>query len=82
MLEEAGCELILGKNQYDYPDFRYKEDELIRLIGDAEVLWVTQRDPVNRAILDNCRNLKAVVKAAIGYETIDVKAATNLGGLV
>ncbi len=82
MLEKAGCEFIFGQNQYDYPDFRYKEDEFIRLIGDAEVLWVTQRDPVNGAILENCPNLKAVVKAAIGYETIDVKAATDLGVLV
>lgn len=82
MLEEAGCEVILGKNQDDFSTFRYKDKELIELIGNADALWVTQREVVNRIILESCSNLQAAVKAAIGYETIDVKAATDLGILV
>jgi D-3-phosphoglycerate dehydrogenase len=82
LLEEGGCEFILGKSDDEFPGFRYEDGELIELAGDADVLWVTQRDVVTRVILEKCSRLQAVVKAVIGYETIDGSAATDLGILV
>lgn len=82
MLEEAGCELVLGMDQDEFPRHRYTEDELVDLIGDSDALWAAQRDLFTRPVLARCPKLRAVVKAAIGYETIDVDAATELGILV
>lgn len=82
VLKNAGCELVLGKDQDEFPKHRYSENELVELAGDSDVIWAAQRDIFNSAVLARCPNVRAVIKAAIGYETIDVTAATELGILV
>jgi len=82
LLEKASCELVLGKDQDQFPKHRYTEDELVELIGDSDAVWAAQRDHITGAIMAKCPQLRAVVKAAIGYETVDVASATELGILV
>jgi len=82
LLEKAGCELVLGKDQDQFPKHRYTEDELVQIIGDSDVVWAAQRDTISASVLTRCPQLRGVVKAAIGYETIDVAEATKLGILV
>src|SRR6185503_3499545 len=78
-LRDAGCELVLGKPQNDFRDFRYERKELIKLIGDCPILFPAGRDIISAEILDSCPDLQAVVKSSIGIETVDVEAATDLG---
>lgn len=82
LLTEAGCELILGKDQDEFPHHRYTENALAQLIGDSDAVWAAQRDYVSASVMARCPKLKGVVKAAIGYETVDVAGATGLGILV
>ncbi|MFQ5904333.1 MAG: NAD(P)-dependent oxidoreductase, partial [Candidatus Binatia bacterium] len=82
LLKEAGCEVILGKSVDDFPGFRYKKEELVGLIGDADALLISTREAIGREILEPCKNLQGVIKASIGVEKIDLKAATDLGILV
>ncbi|MFQ5851748.1 MAG: hydroxyacid dehydrogenase [Candidatus Binatia bacterium] len=81
-LRAAGCEVVLGKSVDDFPDHRYQETQLIDLIGNSDVLLVSTRERVTRSVLEACENLRGVVKASIGVEKIDIKAATDLGVLV
>jgi len=78
-LRNAGCELVLGKPQDDFRDFRYERKDLIKLIGDCPILFPAGRDVITAEILDSCSDLQAVVKSSIGIETVDVEAATDLG---
>jgi phosphoglycerate dehydrogenase-like enzyme len=78
-LRAAGCELVLGKSQDDFPEFRYERKQLIDLIGDCDIVYPAGRDYIGGDILDSCPNLQAVVKSSIGIETVDVDAATDLG---
>jgi phosphoglycerate dehydrogenase-like enzyme len=78
-LRGAGCDLVLGKSQDDYPDFRYQRKQLIDLIGDSDIVYPAGRDYIGGDILDSCPDLQAVVKSSIGIETVDVDAATDLG---
>ena len=82
ILARAGCELVLGKGVDDFPSFRYESRELIRLIGDSDILFGSGRDVIGGDILDSCEMLQAVVKSSIGVENIDAEAATELGILV
>lgn len=82
LLRESGFEVVLGKNVDDFPEYRYKKEELKELIGDSDALLVSTREVIDREILSSCKNLQAVVKASIGVENIDVKSATELGILV
>jgi phosphoglycerate dehydrogenase-like enzyme len=78
-LRGAGCELVLGKSQDDYPDFRYDRKQLIDLIGGCDIVYPAGRDYIGGDILGSCPDLQAVVKSSIGIETVDVDAATDLG---
>ena len=78
-LRQAGCELVLGKPLDDFREFRYERKELVKLIGDAPILFPAGRDFIGADILDSCPDLQAVVKSSIGIESVDVEAATDLG---
>jgi phosphoglycerate dehydrogenase-like enzyme len=78
-LRNAGCELVMGKPQDDFRDFRYERKDLIKLIGDCPIVYPSGRDLISAEILDSCHDLQAVVKSSIGIETVDVEAATDLG---
>ena len=79
LLQDADCELVLGKNTEDFRTHRYERRELIDLIGDCPVVYPSGRDVIGAEILDSCPELQAVVKSSIGIETVDVDAATDLG---
>lgn len=79
LLQDADCELVLGKNTEDFRTHKYERRELIDLIGDCPVVYPSGRDVIGAEILDSCPELQAVVKSSIGIETVDVDAATDLG---
>src|SRR5918999_2619417 len=79
ILRDAGCELVMGKNQDDFRSYKYERRELVDLIGDSAVVFPSGRDIISGEILDSCDRLQAVVKSSIGIETVDVDAATDLG---
>ncbi|MGZ9186414.1 MAG: 2-hydroxyacid dehydrogenase [Candidatus Binatia bacterium] len=78
-LRQACCELVLGKPLDDFREFRYERKDLVKLIGDAPIVFPAGRDFIGADILDSCPDLQAVVKSSIGIETVDVDAATDLG---
>ena len=51
VLEEAGCELVLGMDQDEYPKHLYTEDELVELVGNSDAIWAAQRDVFTGAVL-------------------------------
>lgn len=81
-LEEAGCEVVLGRSFDAFPGEPYDEDELIGLLRDADAAIVSTRECVTRRVLESCPRLQIVAKATIGIEGIDLDAATDLGILV
>ena len=81
-LTEAGCDLVLGKSDEDFPQHRYTDAAMVELIGDADILLVPTRDRVSRAVLAACPRLRAVVKGSIGVDKVDIDAASELGILV
>ncbi|MBU0519889.1 D-glycerate dehydrogenase [bacterium] len=48
-------------------------------LGDAEGLFVTLRDMVDEDLLNEAPNLKVVSNLAVGYDNVDVKAASKKG---
>ena len=81
-LRANGCHVVLGKSYEGFPEHHYYEAELIDLIDNSDVLLVSSRERVPRSILEECKSLRGVVKASIGVENVDIKAATDLGILV
>jgi len=81
-LEEAGCEVLLGRSFDRFPGQPYSEDELIDLFSGADAVLVSTRERVTRRVLEACPRLRIVAKATIGVERIDLEAAGALGILV
>jgi D-3-phosphoglycerate dehydrogenase len=61
--------------------FMGDEDEIIANTRDADAL-VVSFSPVTRAVMSALEGLKAVVRTGVGYDVIDVPAATQLGVIV
>ena len=57
------------------------EDELIRSTRDADAL-VIAASPITRGVMSALEGLKTVVRTGVGYDVIDVPAATELGVIV
>lgn len=54
------------------------EDEIIRNIGDAEVV-ITNKTPITRRVFDACPNIKFIAILATGYNMIDIAHAKEKG---
>ena len=56
----------------------YDEEEIIRRIGDADVIF-TNKCPISRHTLDACPNLKFISVLATGYNVVDTACAAEKG---
>jgi D-3-phosphoglycerate dehydrogenase len=54
------------------------EDGMIDALRDADAVIIAA-SPVTRAVMSACEGLKLVVRTGVGYDVIDVPAATDLG---
>jgi len=57
-------------------------DILIGAVGDCEGLVSLLTDPVNEAVIDAAPRLKVISNYAVGYDNVDVPAATRAGIMV
>ncbi len=89
--------VIQGRGERDYADCQTALDrvpaQLISLpfIGDADEVIARTRDadaliisssPVTRRVMESLEGVKAVMRTGVGYDVIDVPAATDLGVVV
>jgi D-3-phosphoglycerate dehydrogenase len=54
-------------------------DDVIARASDADVLWLSWNPHLDRAILEGLPHVRLVIRWGIGYEQIDLEAATELG---
>jgi phosphoglycerate dehydrogenase-like enzyme len=83
MLEDAGCELILGDASWDTPQGN-SEAEMAKLAEGCDALMGTsiRSTPITQKIMQSSKNLRIVAKFTIGVDDVDVDAGTELGILV
>jgi D-3-phosphoglycerate dehydrogenase len=89
--------VIQGQTERDWSDCQAALAQIparmtaLPYIGDAEALIARTRDadalvvafsPITRAVLSSLEGLKTVVRTGVGYDVIDVPAATELGVIV
>ncbi len=71
MLRDAGCE-VRGRGRCK------SEDEVIELAKDADAI-LNGLFPITRKILANVPKCKVVARYGVGYDNVDIKAATENG---
>ena len=82
-LQEAGCELRLGKASWDTPHGN-NEGELTQMATGCHALMGTsiRNAPISRKVMESSGDLRVIAKYTIGVDDVDVEAATELGILV
>jgi phosphoglycerate dehydrogenase-like enzyme len=82
-MEQAGCELVLGKASWETP-LGDNEAEMAAMARGADALMGTsiRSSPITRRIMQSSEQLRIVAKYTIGVDDVDVEAATDLGILV
>lgn len=83
MLENEGCELVMGKANWNTP-MGDNEPEIARMAEGSDALVGTsiRSSPITQKIMQSSKNLRIVAKYTIGVDDVDVDAATELGILV
>ena len=66
---------------YDYPG-KLTQEQLVAQVGDAEALIVRSGVKVTREVFAAAPKLKAVARAGVGVDNIDIDAATEHGVVV
>jgi len=75
MVREVATIKIL-RDQYP-PPTPITEDELLKEIADADAVVNVRSIPMNRKIIEAAKNLKIIARHGLGYETVDVEAASE-----
>ena len=52
----------------------YDDEEIIKRIGDAEIVF-TNKTPINKHVIDSCPSMKFISLLATGYNVVDYKYA-------
>lgn len=79
LLSKAGCEVVFGRPMPDVLRDPYSEAELASIVADCNVLVYSISDVVSRPVLKAGRSLWLVTAPFIGFDQVDVTAATELG---
>ncbi|MDP8949670.1 MAG: phosphoglycerate dehydrogenase, partial [Actinomycetota bacterium] len=80
-LAEAGVELLREEFEVDVL-LGLDQGEFLERIGDYDGLIVRSATRVTAEVIERAKNLKAIGRAGIGVDNIDVEAATKRGILV
>jgi len=54
------------------------EDEMIALLKDKDAT-VASSDPFTARVMENCPKLRVIARVGVGYDAVDLEAATRLG---
>ena len=80
-LAESGINLLRKDFEVDVT-LGLSPEELLETIGDYDGLIIRSATQVTAEVIDKAQNLKAVGRAGIGVDNIDVEAATKRGILI
>ena len=64
-LKEFGELVVYDRTPVD------NDEEIISRIGDAEVVY-TNKTPINKHVIDTCKNMKMISLLATGYQCADL----------
>lgn len=73
LLREAGCEIIPNPT-----DTTLNEEAMIGLVNDADAI-IAGMERITERVLNAAPRLKVVARRGVGYETVDLDAATRRG---
>ena len=82
-IHEAGFEVLRKAKDIEVIDAsKTPKDELLKVIEDADGVITRSPTPVDKKFLDAAKKLKAVVRAGVGVDNVDIEEASKRGVIV
>lgn len=79
-INEAGFEILNAEKDIEVIDAsKTLKSELLSLLGDADVAITRSPTPVDEKFLSAAKSLKAVVRAGVGVDNVDMDACSKRG---
>ena len=77
-LQDNGCEVVRTDLPYDVQDDTLDAETLFRLLEGVDG-WIVGTAPATRELMLRLPDLKVIARRGVGYDTVDVEAARDLG---
>jgi len=77
-IDEKGIQFLEGKADISYAD-KYDEDSIIKALSGKDAVVKRDLGFITKEVMKQCSSLKVVGRHGVGLDTIDVKAAEELG---
>ncbi|WP_201353504.1 phosphoglycerate dehydrogenase [Hydrogenimonas urashimensis] len=82
-IHESGLEMLASQPDIEYINVAdLPKDELLNVIGKADVAITRSSTEVNSAFLEAASNLKALVRAGVGVDNVDIDGCSKRGIIV
>ena len=76
-LYHVGMEMLEGKAELIVPN-NGDSDQIIDVLRDADA-FILRIGKIDRKAIEQCPNLKVITRPGVGYDNVDVEAATERG---
>ncbi len=82
-IHESGLEMLKSQPDINYVNVAdLPKDKLLEVIGEADVAITRSSTEVNEAFLNAAKNLKALVRAGVGVDNVDMEGCSKRGIIV
>ncbi len=82
-IHEKGIELLSNEEDIEvFNGANLPKDELLKVIGEYDIAITRSSTPVNKAFLESAKNLKAIVRAGVGVDNVDMDGCSKRGIIV
>ena len=82
-IHEVGFEILQKAKDIEVIDAsKISKDKLLEIIEDADGVITRSPTPVDKKFLDHAKKLKAVVRAGVGVDNVDIEEASKRGVIV
>jgi len=82
-IHEAGFEILKKAKDIELVDAsKTPKDELLKVIEDADGVITRSPTPVDEKFLSHAKKLKAIVRAGVGVDNVDIEACSKRGIIV
>ncbi len=82
-IHESGLKMLESQPDVEYINVAdLPKDELLKVVGKADVVITRSSTEVNQAFLEAATNLKALVRAGVGVDNVDIEGCSKRGIIV
>lgn len=82
-IHKAGLELLESQKDVEFYNYaNLPKDELLEKLNDADVAITRSSTEVGSAFLDSAKKLKAIVRAGVGVDNVDIDGCSKKGIIV